>query len=347
MYTLQDVFEFSERDLNLFISSWRRNESIYIKRWLAVVFLHDHDYFSSEDMTLIQSKNAYNAFQGSNNIKEFKDRLEELNYIGIRKSKLCIANFGIEKYLNLLVLDNTVTTLDLSNSQLDKSMIQLLADVILYNTKITILDLSRNEMRDNFLLLVESLRLNATIKSLNLNTNYIGAGHVDGLASIIENNITLTELFLRYNIIHSEDLKVLSPALQKNKTLRVLSLSDNELEGADVLAPIIQQNKGLIDLRLYRNNFNDEAIRIITTALESNTTLFELELWDEGYTPYYKDKVKFLLNRNKHILAQSHELQRQHTLLIPQLKMYLPKSSVGVPTDTVEDLTDFMKTVKF
>ena len=88
------------------------------------------------------------------------------------------------------------------------------------------LDLSKNAITDIGLKnLANSLKINRSIKYLNLRANRF---HEDGLHEFVDylsNNRTLQELSLSENSITNEGIKILSKFLPLNNTLRHLELA--------------------------------------------------------------------------------------------------------------------------
>jgi len=108
-------------------------------------------------------------------------------------------------------------------------MLQLSSMLIQNNATVTALDLSRNSLTDVFCpILMDSLKLNKSVRDLNLSENWIG----DLGASQIAEGITLCQLKLihidlQWNLIGEEGGKRLAEAIKSSEILQSLYLVGN------------------------------------------------------------------------------------------------------------------------
>lgn len=156
--------------------------------------------------------------------------------------------------------------------------------------------------------LAEALKLNKSLKKLNLEFNKIGINGAKALATALAVNTTLTVLDLHYtgvegeavmaianalkinaalitlnldnNQIGSSEIVALSEALQVNTALKSLDLGFNDvsLVGAAALGEALKVNVSLTSLNFRFNDIGDEGAVLIAKALEINKTLTSLVL---------------------------------------------------------------------
>ncbi|KAK3827008.1 MAG: hypothetical protein J3R72DRAFT_426292 [Linnemannia gamsii] len=129
-------------------------------------------------------------------------------------------------------------------------------------------------------ILVETLKINSTLTSLNLHKSKIGDNGVKALAEALEANSTLTTLNLMSNSIGDDGAKALAEALKTNSTLTTLDLCDNMIgnDGVKALAEALKTNSTLTTLNLKANYIGDDGAKVLAEALKTNSTLTTLNL---------------------------------------------------------------------
>ena len=126
-----------------------------------------------------------------------------------------------------------------------------------------------------------ALRLNTSLKELNLTRSMIGDDGATALGVALQHNTALMVLMLFGNNIGVEGATALGAALQKNSTLMVLDLGGNNIgdEGATALGEALQRNTSALtalDFRL--NKIGDVGATALGMALQLNTTLTYVNL---------------------------------------------------------------------
>ena len=108
------------------------------------------------------------------------------------------------------------------------------ASSALYRTTTAVkqdVDLSNANLNDEkFTKIIDSMRANPYLRSLNLSNNAIGDEGVKALTPIIQNSSTLEELDLSKNEITSAGFHLLFQAIGSRSNLRKLTMSDNEIK---------------------------------------------------------------------------------------------------------------------
>ncbi|CAF3953112.1 unnamed protein product [Adineta steineri] len=147
-------------------------------------------------------------------------------------------------------------------------------------------NLNANEAK----LLMELLKNNKTVTSLDLSLNWIGNEGVQSVADALNNNTTLTEIKLGCVLNNNktlntlklcgcgfgpEGVKHIADALRNNTTLTTLDLGLCKLEneGVQYLSDALQNNTTLTSLYLKENEIKAEGIKILADALRHNKGL--------------------------------------------------------------------------
>ncbi|ORZ20901.1 hypothetical protein BCR41DRAFT_420942 [Lobosporangium transversale] len=146
---------------------------------------------------------------------------------------------------------------------------------------LTSLDLGDNAIGyEGVLALSEALKTNKVLTSLDLLANSIGKEGALALSEALKTNTTLTDLKLFNNSIGKKGAQALSEALKTNKTLKNLELGGNSIgkEGALALSEALKTNKTLANLSLLANSIGNEGALALSEALKINKTLANLTL---------------------------------------------------------------------
>eukprot|EP00039_Didymoeca_costata_P009749 m.129961 g.129961 ORF g.129961 m.129961 type:complete len:1486 (-) comp14589_c0_seq4:516-4973(-) len=150
------------------------------------------------------------------------------------------------------------------------------------------LDLSDQDGGEGLAVAVgQSLAVNFTITTLNLQGNNILDVGAKALMSGLQQNDRVTYVDLRKNRIGSRGALSIGQALQNNNILVYLDLSNNKIsgEGGKSIGKGIAGNKSLTVLKLGNNNsLGNDGFKSISSGLVSNKTLEELDLESTGAT---------------------------------------------------------------
>ncbi len=124
---------------------------------------------------------------------------------------------------------------------------------------------------------------NATLTSLDLSFNNIGAEGARSLAAALDNNATLMSLDLHYNNIGAQGARSLAAALDNNATLTTLYLGLNNIgaQGARSLAAALDTNRVLQHLDLAGNNNMIVRSQGRLVGCLASAVARRVELWDD------------------------------------------------------------------
>ncbi|KAL0242791.1 hypothetical protein GEMRC1_005354 [Eukaryota sp. GEM-RC1] len=139
------------------------------------------------------------------------------------------------------------------------------------------------------MLLIEALKTNTTVTSVNLKSNSIGAEGATALAEALKVNTSVTTVYLCVNFIEAEGARALAEALKVNASVTSINLSGNSVgaEGARALAEALKVSDSISNLDLSINSVGDEGARALADALKVNTSVTSVNLMfnsigDEG-----------------------------------------------------------------
>ncbi|XP_037766932.1 NLR family CARD domain-containing protein 3 isoform X2 [Chelonia mydas] len=190
----------------------------------------------------------------------------------------------------LSVKDCQIQKMSLAENQISNKGAKALARSLMVNRSLTVLDLRSNAIGPTGAkALADALKINQVLLSLNLQNNVIKEDGAKFLAEALLTNHKLTTLHLQKNSIGPQGAKKIAEALKQNGNLRELILQSNSISNAGVTALIgaLCSNRGLISLNLRENSIGQEGAPEIANALRANRTLRNLDLaanllYDEG-----------------------------------------------------------------
>jgi Ran GTPase-activating protein (RanGAP) involved in mRNA processing and transport len=208
--------------------------------------------------------------------------------------------YGERKALLYLLSSNhgKVDALDFSwHSGIKAKYIELLNDVLKKlgtNTKLHDLSLAAcvNVASPETIQAIAELIKNArTLKSLDLQKNYIQSPGMKIIGEALQNNYTLTSINLFSNRIgnnpdnphnnyDSTGAEAIAAVLKNNHTLTSINLGGNLLyaESACILADALAMNNTLVSFDLSQNRISDQGAKAIATVLIKHNSLTSLKL---------------------------------------------------------------------
>ncbi|NXX13176.1 NLRC3 protein, partial [Podargus strigoides] len=201
-----------------------------------------------------------------------------------------ISNKGAKALARSLMVNRSLTTLDLRSNSIGPTGAKALADALKKNQVLLSLNLQHNTIKeDGATFLAEALLTNCKLVTLHLQKNAIGAHGARRIAEALKKNCSLKELTLSSNSVGDNGSVALAEALKMNHSLQSLDLQSNSISSAGVtaLTAALCSNKGLINLNLRENSISKEGGPAIARALRTNSTLRRLDLaanllYDEG-----------------------------------------------------------------
>ncbi|XP_040540118.1 NLR family CARD domain-containing protein 3 isoform X3 [Gallus gallus] len=192
---------------------------------------------------------------------------------------------GAKALADALKKNQVLLFLSLQHNVIKEEGAAALAEALLTNRRLITLQLSSNSVGDNgSVALAEALKVNHSLQSLDLQSNSISNTGVSALTAALCSNKGLTDLNLRENSISKEGGPAIAHALRTNCTLRKLDLAANLLhdEGGKAIALAMKENRALTSLHLQWNFIQTQAAVALAQALQSNDSLASLDLQENA-----------------------------------------------------------------
>ncbi|MGH0155462.1 UNVERIFIED_CONTAM: hypothetical protein FKN15_046681 [Acipenser sinensis] len=192
-----------------------------------------------------------------------------------------IGNKGAKAIGRSLMVNRSLTALDLHSNNIGPKGAKALADAVKINQGLVSLNLQNNFIgEEGAKAAAEILQSNRNLCILHLQKNSIGAEGVKRIAEALKNNRSLKELMLSSNQLGDKGAIALAKALKQNHSLTTLDLQSNSIsnKGVTALTEALKHNRGLIDLNLRENSIGVEGAKAIANALRENGTLRNLDL---------------------------------------------------------------------
>ncbi|OXB74483.1 UNVERIFIED_CONTAM: hypothetical protein H355_001865 [Colinus virginianus] len=192
-----------------------------------------------------------------------------------------ISNKGAKALARSLMVNRSLTVLDLRSNSIGPSGAKALADALKKNQVLLSLNLQHNVIKEEgATALAEALLTNRRLMTLHLQKNSIGAHGARKLAEALAQNCSLKELMLSSNSVGDNGSVALAEALKVNHSLQSLDLRENSIskEGGPAIARALRSNSTLRKLDLAANLLHDEGGKAIALAMKENQALMSLHL---------------------------------------------------------------------
>ncbi|RDL35345.1 RNI-like protein [Venustampulla echinocandica] len=178
--------------------------------------------------------------------------------------------------------------LHVSANKLEKGMREIVKAIKENHTPAhLVLRMIEFEKEDHFRRLLEALRTNTTMRSLDISKASLpydaNPETCDALRLLFAENTTLEDLDISGERAHLEvarfgiGLNHALTGLKQNKTLKVLRIEyqDLGLEGANTLSSVLEENTGLTHIHCEHNDINLQGFTILVNALAKNYAVLE------------------------------------------------------------------------
>mmetsp|Transcript_33638 Transcript_33638/g.106819 ORF Transcript_33638/g.106819 Transcript_33638/m.106819 type:complete len:438 (+) Transcript_33638:103-1416(+) len=181
----------------------------------------------------------------------------------------------IPALLNHLDANREASTLSLAYASISDEGITEVAKFIRDNAFIKYLDLRGNNIQaKGAMILANGIKINRSLRSLNLKWNSIGRdpSGVQALCDVLKFNLTIGHVDLRNNRINNVGAKCIGEMLTANTTITHLDLSWNDLgvDGGVALLDGLKHNSTLIDCQLSGSKVGEETLHEVAFLLRRN-----------------------------------------------------------------------------
>uniref|UniRef100_A0A671LKG2 NACHT domain-containing protein n=1 Tax=Sinocyclocheilus anshuiensis TaxID=1608454 RepID=A0A671LKG2_9TELE len=192
-----------------------------------------------------------------------------------------ISSKGIKPLSRALLVNRTLTSLDLRGNNIGAKGAKTLCEALKMNQVLVSVNLQNNHIEDEGArALAEVLQSNRKLTTLNVSSNHLGDLGTVALAQALMVNHILHRLSLQSNSVSDRGIKALSHALQSNRGLSCLNLRENSIgvAGAKDIAKALKVNTCLRELDLTANLLHDEGVTAIAEAMRVNRAITSLHL---------------------------------------------------------------------
>ena len=275
-----------------------------------------------------------------------------------------ISDFGIGEIAKALLVNKTLTSLDLSAfnrgywgfnlymipveeiiEKHDKG-IQAIAEALLVNKTLTSLNLSFSVLSDlSIRMIAEVLKTNKTLKILEIAFSNISDTGCVYIGEALALNTGLETLDISSNDIGNVGAESISLALYKNKTLKTLYLSDNkwDIKGAELIKTALVFNDSLTFINdvnfseLYKNLCIDS--EFLAPKVERINDIFDL------LRNLYGEYDKILVSRRKPP-QELHNAVNKLTTCVHKYKEHLDKDKPFLEKERLQSFENIRAKVK-
>uniref|UniRef100_A0A8B9L5N0 NLR family, CARD domain containing 3 n=1 Tax=Astyanax mexicanus TaxID=7994 RepID=A0A8B9L5N0_ASTMX len=196
-----------------------------------------------------------------------------------------IGTKGAKTLAEALRMNQIIVSINLQSNSIEDEGARALAEVLQSNRKLTSLNVQKNGIGpDGVKRIAESLKKNQILQDLNVSSNHLGDLGTVALAQALVVNHTLCTLSLQSNSVSDKGMKALTLALRSNRGLTTLNLRENSIgvEGAKAIARALQENSTLRELDLRGNSIGMGGAKALSSALKTNRSLRSLNLQENS-----------------------------------------------------------------
>merc|ERR1719473_151463 len=167
------------------------------------------------------------------------------------------------------------STLSVAYASIGDEGVAEVAKFVRDNSFVKYLDLRGNNIQaKGAIALANGIKLNRSLRSLNLKWNAIGKDPtgVSALCDALKSNLTIGHVDLRNNRINNIGAKHIAEMLKANTTITHLDLSWNDLgvDGGIALLDGLKRNQTLIDCQLSGSKVGEETLHEVAFILRRN-----------------------------------------------------------------------------
>ena len=207
---------------------------------------------------------------------------------------------GVIKIAQSLCKHTKLKIINLQSNNITEKSAEALASIISSNTGLQELYLSNNTIQLGVITMSTALKNISSLKVLDLNNNNIPEEAADELSAAIRANNSLEKLYLNSNHLGSSSVMIVN-ALKQVTTLKELDLSVNQnrsKELAPALTSLILYNKSMEILSLSDNNLNDGGVIKIAQSLCKHTKLKIINLQSNNITEKSAEALSSIISSN-------------------------------------------------
>ncbi|KAI3355518.1 hypothetical protein L3Q82_018350, partial [Scortum barcoo] len=206
--------------------------------------------------------------------------------LSLRLSGNKVGNRGAMHLAHMLQVNNTLTELELADCDLATQSVIAFAIVLKTNKTLRSIDISRpllfSHQEEWAVHFSEMLVVNSRLVELHLGKMGMTDTGMERLTEGLRLNRSLRYLDLRCNRVTRDGVRHLAEVLKQCPTLEIIDLSSNRIEddGAAYLSEAIAQPGSVLrELSVSSNNIRTEGLLSLAQAMTVNTTLDHIYIW--------------------------------------------------------------------
>uniref|UniRef100_A0A6B2L0N1 PH domain-containing protein n=1 Tax=Arcella intermedia TaxID=1963864 RepID=A0A6B2L0N1_9EUKA len=195
-----------------------------------------------------------------------------------------LGTVGAENLIKGLKTNSVLRELIISENQLDLDTAKLLSEY-LKSSPLERINISKNPLTpQGFSLILEALKDNTSIQSIDLaDIATIDNAVAQSISNLFKNNSTISSVSLRRNKMKDESIGIIAEGLILNKSISSLDLYETEFGLMDIqpFLQVLQMNSSITSLNLSGNKIGTRMPEL-TQMLTHNTSITDLDLSDNN-----------------------------------------------------------------
>lgn len=193
------------------------------------------------------------------------------------------------------------------------------------------------------MLLLNNLKDNRTIKTLDLSKNNLTSQGMETLAEWLKNNTTIKKLIVSGNPINDKGLTYLLNSLRHNKTLKHLNISSCDIskQGNNAIADFLGENPDIISIEMGEDSssISELELNALLTSFKTNNTLGSLIICSKKNSSQSNEEIEENAIKNELIEQINIATERNRATQLEKLKSKLSKKSGFIQEAAAEVLT--------
>lgn len=260
--------------------------------YFSFAFIDKYSFYQKEKEILFLNDSVF----GIQNIRYVKSERKNDSENSVNNQNdhyeitMNLISMGINKFDHLKFSESEL--LDVSNRNFPEYEMQIIDEIIKYNSFAKIIYLQNNHigvsselendtsLNNNINSLTKNLIINSNLIGLNLAQNNLGSIGAKLICEVIVNNKRIKWLNISSNDIGDEGAYHIGDTLRTNESLKWLELNDNKIcaYGVKKIAESLIINKCLKKLEIGNNNSTDIGIISLAQMIDINNSLDWLDV---------------------------------------------------------------------
>lgn len=249
-----------------------------------------HSLKSSINLTSLSLNYNNISYQGCDYLTSLIRSHEALKELYLESNN--IGDEGAIKLFKTLKDYSKLQHLSIPFNNLTGNSVSSIAEYLINNENLVILNLSNNDFSENFGEISDSLSENSQLKELNLDSSKLTNESIEKLCLKLKENQSLSRLYLNSNEVTDENVINIVDLVSNSINITHLFLSNNYItnEGAKLIAQEIINHKSLVHLKLNSNYISDEGGDLLLFAIYNNSSIRKFNI-ENNFTSWRENKI--------------------------------------------------------